>query len=62
MRNKNIFDLRLPAEMAKFAEQVGVNKINKKKKISFFLALYGWCFYFYRICFLYHCYYWCNPS
>lgn len=39
MKDSNIFDLRLPAEMAKVAEQAGLYKINKKKEISFFLAI-----------------------
>lgn len=39
MKDNNIFDLRLPAEMAKVAEQAGLYKVSKKKDISFFLAI-----------------------
>lgn len=39
MSEKNYFDLRLPAEMARVAEQAGCYKVTKKKSISFFLAV-----------------------
>jgi formate transporter len=39
MDNSNAFDLRLPAEMAKVAEQAGLYKVSKKKELSFFLAV-----------------------
>lgn len=35
----NSFDLRLPAEMAKMAEEAGVYKTTKKPEITFFLAM-----------------------
>ncbi|GJL34136.1 formate transporter FocA [Enterobacter hormaechei] len=39
MDTSNAFDLRLPAEMAKVAEQAGLYKVSKKKELSFFLAV-----------------------
>ncbi|WP_342324062.1 formate transporter FocA [Kosakonia sp. BYX6] len=39
MDTGNAFDLRLPAEMAKVAEQSGLYKVTKKKELSFFLAV-----------------------
>lgn len=39
MNDNNFFDLRLPAEMAKVAEQAGCYKATKKKSLSFFLAI-----------------------
>ncbi|APG19172.1 formate transporter FocA [Kosakonia radicincitans] len=39
MDTGNAFDLRLPAEMAKVAEQSGLYKVSKKKELSFFLAV-----------------------
>lgn len=39
MSTGNPFDLRLPDEMAKVAEQAGLYKATKKKELSFFLAL-----------------------
>ncbi|MGY5955951.1 formate transporter FocA [Kosakonia sp. BK9b] len=39
MDTGNAFDLRLPAEMAKVAEQSGLYKVSKKKELSFFLAI-----------------------
>lgn len=39
MDTRNAFDLRLPAEMAKVAEQAGLYKVSKKKELSFFLAV-----------------------
>ncbi|QWA12276.1 formate transporter FocA [Sodalis ligni] len=39
MNIENSFDLRLPAEMAKVAEQAGVYKTMKKPEITFFLAM-----------------------
>jgi formate transporter len=39
MNIENSFDLRLPAEMAKVAEQAGVYKTTKKPEITFFLAM-----------------------
>lgn len=55
MKDNNIFDLRLPAEMAKVAEQAGLYKVSKKRILAFF-SDYGWYFYFYRIYVLYHGY------
>lgn len=39
MDTGSAFDLRLPAEMAKVAEQSGLYKVSKKKELSFFLAV-----------------------
>lgn len=39
MNDNNAFDLRLPAEMAKVAEQAGLYKVTKRKELSFFLAV-----------------------
>jgi len=39
MNTENSFDLRLPPEMAKIAEQVGLYKTKKKKLLTFFLAI-----------------------
>ncbi|MGK0599275.1 formate transporter FocA [Yokenella regensburgei] len=39
MKNDISFDLRMPVEMAKVAEQAGVYKVSKKKGITFFLAV-----------------------
>ncbi|POT60023.1 formate transporter FocA [Citrobacter amalonaticus] len=39
MKNDISFDLRMPAEMAKIAEQAGVYKVKKKKELTFFLAV-----------------------
>ncbi|WP_410013858.1 formate transporter FocA [Sodalis sp. C49] len=39
MNSENYFDLRLPAEMAKMAEQAGVYKTMKKPEMTFFLAM-----------------------
>ncbi|QRG80317.1 formate transporter FocA [Citrobacter sp. R56] len=39
MKNSVSLDLRMPAEMAKVAEQAGVYKVTKKKELAFFLAI-----------------------
>lgn len=39
MSTESSFDLHLPPEMAKIAEQVGLKKTKKKKSLSFFLAI-----------------------
>lgn len=39
MKDTSFFNLHPPAEMAKIAEQMGLQKINKKKSLSFILAV-----------------------
>lgn len=39
MKSDISFDLRMPAEMAKVAEQAGVYKVSKRKDLAFFLAI-----------------------
>ncbi len=54
MDTGNAFDLRLPAEMAKVAEQSGLYKVTKKKELSFFLAVTAGGIYLDCVCVLYH--------